>query len=158
LSEYFSTSRFTADPLTVGQIDLNTYPVWWIDEIATTADLSENLRNGSVIPLRAIIDNRGGPSMNRHFNLYYLHWWTLTHYICESEKHQGRILSLLRSGGGLESFEKIIGPVDQVQIEWHSYVRRLKAALAGKDRQFLRTGKISEPAAITPTNPPAGSP
>jgi hypothetical protein len=28
LAEYFSTSRFTADELSVGRIDLNTYPVW----------------------------------------------------------------------------------------------------------------------------------
>jgi hypothetical protein len=79
LADYFATSRLALNGLTLGQIDPNTYPVWWIDELAISPDLSENLRNGSVIPLRSIITNRGGPSMNSHFNLYYLHWWTLTH-------------------------------------------------------------------------------
>ena len=34
------------------------------DELATSPDLAENLRNGSVIPLRCIITNHGGPSLN----------------------------------------------------------------------------------------------
>lgn len=84
LAEYFSTSRLESKELAVGRVDSNTYPVWWIDELATSPELAENIRNGSVIPLRAIITNHGGPTMNSHFNLYYLHWWTLTHFVFES--------------------------------------------------------------------------
>ena len=131
LAEYFSTSRLTPNSLAVGRIDFNTYPVWWIDDIATTPDLAENLRNGSVIPLRCIISNRGGPSMNSQFNLYYLHWWTLTHFIFESPRYRERALDLAQRGGGMEAFEQLIGPVDQIQTEWHSYVRHLKSTLPG---------------------------
>lgn len=46
LAEYFSTSRIAANHLALGRIDPNTYPVWWIDEIATTPDLETNLVNG----------------------------------------------------------------------------------------------------------------
>lgn len=158
LSEYFSTSRLKTNQLDVGRIDLNTYPVWWIDELATNADATENIRNGSVIPLHAIISNRGGPSMNRQFNLYYLHWWSLTHFICENEKYRDRVLTLVEKGGGLTAFEEVIGPIDLVQTEWHDYVRRLKSALAGQDRQFLKTGRISEPAEEVSTNPSADNP
>jgi hypothetical protein len=145
LADYFATSRITANELAVARIDLNTYPVWWIDSLATSSNLTENLRNGSVIPLRAIITDSGGPSMNDQFNLYYLHWWTLTSFIMESEKYRDRALRLIQSGGGLDAFEKIIGPVEQVQAEWHDYVRRLKAALAGKDREFFKNKKIPKP-------------
>src|SRR6266404_4177837 len=131
LAEYFSTSRLGPKQLALGRIDPDTYPVWWIDEIATSADLAENLRNGSVIPLRSIITNAGGPSMKSHFNLYYLHWWTLTHFVFQSPKYQDRALSLAEQGGGLTTFEQTIGPVGQVQAEWHAYVRSLKASLAG---------------------------
>ncbi len=143
LAEYFSTSRITASELSVGRIDLNTYPVWWIDEIATSDDLAENLRNGSVIPLHAVITDHGGPSMKQHFNLYYLHWWTLTHFIWEGEKYRSRALTLAQKGGGLAAFEEAIGPVDQVQAEWHAYVRRLKATLAGNERDLRRTRRSS---------------
>ena len=143
LAEYFSTSRFISNRLALGRIDVNTYPVWWIEEIATSPDLAENIRNGSVIPLRSIITNRGGPSMNSHFNLYYLHWWTLTHFIFESAQYREHALALVQRGGGLEAFEQTIGPVDKVQGEWHAYVRRLKAALAGNDLEFLKSPKRS---------------
>lgn len=144
LSEYFSTSRFTADQPTVGQIDLNTYPVWWMELIATGPDLAENIGSGSVIPLRSIITNQGGPSMNSRFNLYYLHWWTLTHFLFESPEYREQALALVQHGGGLEAFERTIGPVDKVQAEWHDYVRRLKTALAGADVRFFKTGQLPE--------------
>jgi len=144
LAEYFSTSRLTANELAVGRIDPNTYPVWWIDEIATSADLAENIRNGSEIPLRSILTNSGGPNMNRHFNLYYLHWWTLTHFIFESPRYREHALTLVQRGGELAAFEEVIGLVEQVQTEWHAHVRSLKAALSGTDLNFIKTGKLPE--------------
>jgi hypothetical protein len=145
LAEYFSTSQLRRRELAVGQTDSNTYPVWWIDDLATSDDLAENLRNGSVIPLRAIITNHGGPRMNSHFNLYYLHWWTLTYFVFESPQHRAQALDLVRQGGGLEAFEKIIGRSDQVQTEWHAYVRHLKAQLAGTEPALSRRHDSAPP-------------
>src|SRR6266566_8443935 len=116
--------------------NLNTYPVWCMEDIATSPDLSENIRNGSVIPLRAIITHHGGPRMNSHFNLYYLHWWTLTYFILERPEHHARSLALVQSGGGLKVFEQIIGPIEKVQPEWHAYVRRLKSTLSASGLNF----------------------
>ncbi len=138
LAEYLSTSQLRATELAVGKIDLNTYPVWWIDELATSTNLTENLTNGSVIPLRAIITNRGGPSMNNYFNLYYLHWWTLTHFVFESETHRANAIKLLQRGGDLAAFEELIGPVEQIQTEWHDYVCKLKAHLSGGGPKTIR--------------------
>ena len=150
LAEYFSTSRCISNRLVLGMIDPNTYPVWWIDELATSPDLADNLRNGTVIPLRAIVTNRGGPSMNSQFNLYYLHWWTLTHFIFQSPRYRPHALALVQQGGGLEAFEQIIGPVDKVQTEWHAYVRRLKTALSKGDPRFFKYGQLSESTNSTP--------
>jgi hypothetical protein len=36
---------------------------------------------------------------------------------------------------------QLIGPVETVQAEWHAYVRRLKAALAGSDLEFFKKAK-----------------
>jgi hypothetical protein len=129
LATYFSTSRLGSNDLMLGRIDMDAYPVWWIELIATEPDLNENIRNGSVIPLRTIILNKGGPSMNGHFNLYYVHWWTLTHFVFETPQRSGKALDLVRAGGGLEAFEKTIGPVEQVQQKWHAYVRQLRSDL-----------------------------
>jgi len=138
LATYFSTSRLEPNELALGQIDFNTYPVWWLDELATKPELSENLRNGTVIPLRAIVTNQGGPSLNTHFNLYYLHWWTLTHFLFETAPHCEKALELARQGGGVEAFERLMGPVEQVQIEWHGYVRKLKSGLPATEKRGTR--------------------
>jgi hypothetical protein len=157
LAEYFSTSQIRSGGLAVGQIDPSTYPVWWLDDLATSTNLAVNLTNGSVIPLRAILTGRGGPRMDDQVNLYYLHWWTLTYFIFESPNHRDRALSLAQRGGDLPAFEELIGPVDQVQIEWHAYVQRMKAALAGKDRDFLKLKKIPRPFDAS-TSPSRGNP
>jgi hypothetical protein len=142
LAEYFSTSRFIRGHLAVGRIDPNTYPVWWADLIATTSNLQTNIQNGSVIPLRTIISGTGGPSMRQHFNLYYLHWWTLTHFIFETPKYRDGAFALVKDGGGVNAFERHLGPIEQVQTEWHQHVRRIKAALAGNDPKFLTYGEL----------------
>jgi hypothetical protein len=126
LAEYFSTSRIKDDQLLLGKPDPNTYPVWWLDEIAKDPDLSTNIRNGDVIPLRAIITNRGGPRMSSHVNLYYLHWWTLTHFIFESKTTSESATKLVELGGNLSSVEQLFGPIEQLQPKWHAHVRRLR--------------------------------
>lgn len=142
LAEYFSTSRIEGDRLVLGRIDRNTYPVWWIDEIATATNMQTCLANGSVIPLRAIIGNSGGPGMDEKFNLYYVHWWTLTHYIFENAKYQEPAMKLMQQGGGLDAFEKNIGPVDTIQQAWFRHVRTMRDALDAKIGNFYKTGEL----------------
>lgn len=140
MAEYFSTSRFHKGNLVPGTIDANTYPVWWLEMLATTSNLESNIANGSVIPLRVIVTGRGGPSMNSNVNLYYLHWWTLTHYVFE--KHGSAAQALVERGGALAAFEELVGPLERVEPEWHAHVLRIKSAMAGHDPVFLRTGRI----------------
>ncbi|HLP77436.1 MAG TPA: hypothetical protein VK327_11025 [Candidatus Paceibacterota bacterium] len=141
LAEYFSTSRIKNGELRPGRIDPNTYPVWWIDELVVTDDLKANLAGGSIIPLRTIITGRGGPSMNKEFNRYYLHWWTLAHFVFENGSRDAT-LRLLEQGGGMNAFEENVGSVEAVELNWHRHVRRIKAALAGNDLEFLRDGVL----------------
>jgi hypothetical protein len=70
----------------------------------------------------------------------------LTHFIFESPPHRDQALALVQAGGGLEAFEATIGPVEKVQVEWHSYVQQLKAALGGSDVKFFRYGQLPEQA------------
>jgi hypothetical protein len=142
VAEYFSTGRIVKGALKPGTIDVDTYPVWWTELIATTPDLNANLQNGSIIPLRVIVTGTGGPPMNQNVNLYYLHWWTLTHFVFEHPEHRASALKLLQAGGGIEAFERMIGPVEKVQAEWHAHVRRIRLAVEGHNPHFLRTGEL----------------
>ena len=138
IADYFASSQIRENQLRLGRIDPETYPVWWIEELATDADLKKNLENGSVIPLRAIVTGRGGPLMRTHVNLYYLHWWSLTHFIFESEKGGNPATRLLQRGGDLKAFEELIGPVDSVQPKWHEHVRLIKTALSRPGSRLLK--------------------
>jgi len=81
--------------------------------------------------LRAVITNHGGPAMKTSFNLYYLHWWTLTHFVFESPRCREHALELTQQGGTIEAFEQLLGPAEAVQTELHAYVRDLKARRTG---------------------------
>ena len=50
LAEYLSTSQLHPAGLAVGQIDRNTYPVWWIDELATSANKKSTQQDGACKP------------------------------------------------------------------------------------------------------------
>lgn len=142
LAEYLSTSRIIDGELQPGTIDPLTYPVWWKAMIATSRSLPENLENGSVIPLRAIITDSGGPSMDANVNLYYLHWWTLAHFLFESEKHRPAMLALLSDGGDLAAVEQRINPIETLQADWHAHVHRIKDTLTRFSPEFQRTGRL----------------
>ena len=142
LAEYFSTSRIQNGQLMPGTIDRNTYPVWWMDEMATGTNLPASLANGSFIPLPAIVTGHGGPGMNSEFNLYYLHWWTLTHFLFESPKYRESALILAQRGGGVGAFEQIIGPLSTIQPEWYRHVQLIKSALNGNVRDFYKAGRL----------------
>jgi hypothetical protein len=128
LACYICTSRIVDDSLRLGEIDTNTYPVWWFDSMKLSGDLDADKKNETTIPLRAIVSGQGGPSMNRHFNLYYLHWWSLTHFLLHYEdgKYKPGLGRLIADGGGLAAFEKHLGPIEGIEKQWYDYLVELQ--------------------------------
>jgi len=138
----FSSSLIDDKGVRLGTVDVTTYPAWWLDTLATTGKWDDDVKNGSVIPLRAIVTGKGGPKMDEQFNLYYLHWWTVTLFLYHHDagKYRGGLIKLLQDGGRLEAFEREIGPVQQIQAEWYRYVLKLKVSPAG-----VRPAKVVPP-------------
>ena len=131
LADYFGCSRIIDGKLVLGEIDANTYPVWWINTIATSGDLQEDKSNGSIIPLRAIISGRGGPRMSSAFNLYYVHWWTLTHFLLQPDSgYRDAFAALIQHGGRLRHFQKDIGPVGRIEEEWYAHILGIRQQLS----------------------------
>ncbi len=124
---YVSTSHIVGDTLVLGEIDTNTYPVWWLDSMATSGNLDEDKAAGTIIPLRQIL-GRGGPAIDEHFNLYYLHWWSLVHLLVEGEQGRYRdgLARLLAGHVDLPAFEKCIGPIEPIEKSWYEHVLGLK--------------------------------
>lgn len=128
LSAYFSSSLLVEERLDTRHVDRNTYPVWWLADLQLTGQIDRDLQNGTVIPLRAILTGHGGPSLNKQFNLYYLHWWSLMHLLLNGNdaKYRPYVLPMLEEGATPESFEKHIGPIDRLQAEWYQHLCELQ--------------------------------
>jgi hypothetical protein len=119
----------------VGQPDVDTYPLWWLRDLGLSGDCKADLPEGKVILLRAIITGEGGPAMDERFNLYYVHWWSLTHFLleCDGGAQRGAYLRVIREGGGLPAVEAQFGPIEEVQSAWYEY-------LYGLHRQAVNGG------------------
>lgn len=133
LACYVSTSRIVDHSLALGQIDTNTYPVWWLDTMTTSGDLESDKRDVTIIPLRRIISGRGGPDIDDHVNLYYLHWWSLAHFLMEYEGgiYRAGFGHLLTDRADVSTFEKHVGQIEAIEKQWYGYFMDLKQRLAG---------------------------
>jgi hypothetical protein len=126
LAAYFGTSKMEDGKLQPGRIDVNAYPIWWLPGFSLTGNLQADIKNGKIITLLSLITGKGGPDINIHFNLYYIEYWSLTHFLFHYKRghHAEGYRKLIAEGGSLESFKKRIGPIDRIQNEWYEYLRQ----------------------------------
>ena len=131
LAVYFGTARIEGGQLATRKTDTNTYPIWWLHKLATDGELPVDKANGSVIPLRSIVSGKGGPDLDGAFNLYYLHWWSLTHFLMHGEdgRYRAGVAEMLEGNSGLRGFERHIGEIERVEKEWYEYTLALKKRL-----------------------------
>jgi hypothetical protein len=124
LADYFGTSVYRNGRFHPGEVDENTYPIWWLGTLSLTGDMTQDLADGRIISLRSIVTGQGGPDIDEAFNLYYIHWWSLSHFLVHFHNGQYResFSRVVRDGGSLRSFERNIGPVEVLQVEWYSYL------------------------------------
>jgi len=136
LAEYFSTSRIQNNKLMLGKIDANTYPIWWLWEFKFTGDIDADIKEKRIIPLRDIVTGKHGPDIDKYFNLYYVHWWSLSHFLFHYQdgKYRDAYLAVIKEKGTFRSFEKHIGPIDQIQSQWYQYLI--------KQQKNLTTGRF----------------
>jgi hypothetical protein len=124
LGEYFGTSRLQNGRLQLGRPDPNTYPIWHLDDLHWTGDRLRDIATTNFIPLHVVVADKGGPDVDEFFNLYYVHWWGLTHFLMHFEdgKHRAGFFQVIRDGGTPESFERHIGPFERVEKDWYGHL------------------------------------
>jgi len=133
LATYFGTSELRDGKLILGRIDAQTYPIWWLPSLSLSGDLQADIASGKIIPLRQIISGTGGPDIDHNVNLYYIEYWSLTHFLLHAGngKYANGYKHLIATDGSVESFESAIGPVEKVQDEWYAYLRARTAEISG---------------------------
>jgi hypothetical protein len=125
LASYFATSTIDADGLHPGHIDFHTYPIWWLSRLPLSGDMDRDIQAGRFIPLQTIVSGSGGPEFDRNVNLYYIEYWSLSHFLFHYRNgyYAARYRKLIVEGGSPEGFGKIVGPMDRVQGEWYGYLQ-----------------------------------
>lgn len=126
LATYFSTSTMTASGLRLGEVDANTYPVWWLKEAKFSGDLAIDRERGDFISIHSLLTGEDAPAIDSHFNQYYLCAWSLAHFLLHHEqgKYAEGYRELIAVGGGAAEFSALIAPIDQVEAEWYPYLLR----------------------------------
>jgi len=121
---YFGASQLRGDRLLPGVINEEAYPVWWLTEAELSGRIGDDIAAGVIIPLERIIAGEGGPDMDQAYNTYYLHWFTLVHFLFEfdHQKYRARAFDLIDEGGSLAGFERYVGKVEDIQRQWYGYL------------------------------------
>jgi len=126
IASYFGTSQLIGGTLHLGVIDPNTYPIWWLSSLNLSGDLDKDIAAGKIIPLRQLITDTG-PDINQNVNGYYIHYWSLSHFLFKyhNGQYDSQYKALLALGGSLNDFERLIGPTETIQSEWYAYLLQL---------------------------------
>ena len=126
LATYFGASEIRDHKLVAGSIDVNAYPIWWLPSLSLTGNLQKDIEDRKLIPLRALISGTGGPDVAQNVNAYYIGYWSLTRFLFHFDhgRYAGKFRQVIAEGGTIESFEKTVGPVDRIQLEWYGYLRQ----------------------------------
>ncbi|WP_123647754.1 hypothetical protein [Lysobacter enzymogenes] len=132
VASYFGASRFDGARLRPGTIEPGAYPIWWLPDLPLSGSLEGDLRSGLLIPLRQLIDNSGPPIGGRHLNVYYIEYWSLSHFLFHYDggRYAAAYRRLLRGRGTLAEFERELGPVQAIQAQWYAYLLEKRAEVA----------------------------
>ncbi len=123
LASYFNASRIVDGVLRPGDIDRDTYPIWWLGELWLSGDRQADIAAGRVLSLRTLMRSERA-DVNRRFNTYYIGYWSLSHFLFHYRdgRYAQAYLALIRAGGSNEDFERLIGPIDRIEAEWYGYL------------------------------------
>lgn len=123
VASYLGASWLENGVLTPGRSDPDTYPIWWLSRMQLTGSLEADVTAVRFIPLRDLLEG-SGPDINHHVNLYYLHYWNLTHFLFhyDNGRYAAAYKQLLARGASTSDFECLIGPIETIENAWYAYL------------------------------------
>lgn len=127
IASYFSTSRMDNGKINLGVIDRDTYPIWWLSSLELSGDLSRDKAEKKIINIKSIVNDEKPLKMSEHVNLYYIHWFSLVHFLLEAEqgKYRQTFIESVKKPSGLDDIEKNIGPYQLIEQQWYQHLLRI---------------------------------
>jgi hypothetical protein len=130
---YFATSVVRDGALRPGELDPETYPLWFVGGLALAGDARKDFEALRLVPLRALVSGEGGPPVEKAVNAWAIGHWSLAHFLVHHDdgRHAAAFRELVRTGGGLAQFETLVGPVEEIEPQWYAYLQAQVVALGG---------------------------
>jgi len=124
---YFSTSKTNEGKIKLGVIDRDTYPVWWLYSLDLSGDILQDRSGQNIMSIKSIVNDEKPLKLSQHVNLYYIHWFSLVHFLLEGEqgKYREPFIASVKKTSRLDSFEKNIGPYNQIEPQWYQHLSRI---------------------------------
>jgi hypothetical protein len=121
----FSTSREVDGKIVLGTVDHRTYPIWWLFTLGLSGDMQKDICDKRIMQLKCIITGEGGLDINEEFNLYYIQWYSLVHFLLfgDERRHREAFFRYVLHECPSEKFEDYFGPVTVVEKQWYAHLR-----------------------------------
>ena len=58
IAAYLSTCAVSGGKLVPGEVDNNTYPIWWLGDMKFSGEGEKDIEAGTIIPLKAIVGGK----------------------------------------------------------------------------------------------------
>jgi len=106
---------------------LHGLPIWWLSALGLSGDLSRDMADKKIMSIMSIINDEKPLKMNQHVNLYYIHWFSLVHFLLEGEqgKYRKTFMACVKTPSGLEAFEENIGPYQVIGPQWYQHLLQM---------------------------------
>lgn len=80
-----------------------------------------------IVSIKSIVNDEKPLKMDRHVNLYYIHWFSLVHFLLEGEqrKYREAFIACVKRPSGLKAFEKDIGPYQLIEQQWYQHLLQM---------------------------------
>jgi len=126
---YLGASRIVDGRLRPGTVSDAAYPIWWLRQYRLSGVFDADVEAGQLLPLAELIDSDAADVAGA-INLHYVHYWSFVHFLMHGEtgRYREGFLQLLATAGTRSDFERLIGPLPEIQAKWYGHVQGLVAA------------------------------
>ncbi|AXK72964.1 hypothetical protein DWG18_12195 [Lysobacter sp. TY2-98] len=123
IAGYFGASRIVDGRLRPGTVSPNAYPIWWLAATPLSGNIDRDIELNAFVPLDALLDS-DRTDIAPQLNGYYLGWWSLTHFLMHGQggRYAPAFHELVAHGASRAEFEKRIGPLPKIQLEWYAHM------------------------------------
>lgn len=123
---YLGASRIVDGRLQPGTVSEAAYPIWWLEQYRLSGLFDADVDAGQVLPLGEVIDSDAADVAGA-VNLHYVHYWSLVHFLMHGEhgRYRDGFLRLLATAGTRSDFERLIGPLPAIQVQWYRHLQAL---------------------------------